>query len=598
MRMIMSPSLHLAAVRSLSSSSLPNVLARLRACASSGDDATTTISISMMHAHLLKTAYISMLPVANHLLSLYPASAAPKLFDDMPLRDRVSWTSLIRASAPPQALRLFARMLRAALHPDGILLVVVLRACAALADARLGASLHAQLTRRGLHADVFVANSLVHMYSQCLRLQPAREVFDAIADKNVVSWNTMLSGLLHADRCSDALDLLFTAGNDLRADATTLAVLLQLCKKLARPLWCRSLHALALRKLLLLASLPLLNALLDAYAKCGLLEHALRLFHRMPLPDRNVVTWSTVIAACAHGGRPHQAVACFVAMQEAGERPNSITMLSLLEACANRAEMRASRCAHGVALRSGLAWEQGVGNALVDMYGKCGDLASSTRVFEAMAVKDVVSWNSMIGALGMNGRARDALALLGEMVEREVKPNGVTLLAVLSACAHGGLVREGVAWLERMRREHGVQVGAEHVSCVVDMLARVGDVDGAAAIAPAAATAAAWSALLSGCRKSGRLEEEAARRVVELEPGNSAGYLLGRRGEAVRRMRERGVKVSGGYSVVHDARGQPHGFACWDDGSHPRRAHLYAMLHLLHAHMRHHEQELDEFVHE
>ncbi|KAL6912379.1 hypothetical protein ACP4OV_001184 [Aristida adscensionis] len=580
------------------------LLARLRACA----HAATTAA--MMHAHLLKAAHIQLLPVANHLLSVYaalplpdddPSSAsAHKLFDDMPLRDHVSWTSLVRASPPPQAILLFTRMLRDAhLRVDGVLIVVVLRACAALRDARLAAALHALALRRGLHADVFVANSLVHCYSQCLLPQPARAVFDSIPDKNIVSWNTMLSGLLHADRCSDALHQLRSLA--LEPDATTLAVALQLCKKLGGGgggqyplrLWCRSLHAVALRRQLLAPSVPLINALLDAYAKCGLLGHALTLFRRMPPRDRNVVTWSTVMAACAHHGRPHQAIACFVAMREAGEWPNSVVMLSLLDACAARAELRASRCAHGVALRSGLARELGVGNALVDMYGKCGDAAASARVFGAMAVKDVVSWNAMIGALGRNGRARDALALLGEMEE---EPNGVTMLAALAACAHGGLVEEGVACLERMRRGCSVQ----HVSCVVDMLARAGEVDGATEIAGEAAptTAAAWSAVLSGCRRSGEASSKsaavAARRVVELEPGNPAGYLvgMGTGKEGVRRMRERGVKVSGGYSVVHDAGGQPQRFAAWADGSHPQRDRIYAMLHLLHHHMR---QPLSEF---
>ncbi|XP_062221327.1 pentatricopeptide repeat-containing protein At2g17210-like [Phragmites australis] len=320
----------------------------------------------MMHAYLLKTAYIYMLPVANSLLANYASqpfggsASASKLFDDMPLRDHVSWTSIINAYLPAlaQALRLFR-------------------------DVHLGTSLHGLVTRRGLHVDVFNANSLIHMYSEGLRLRSTRKVFDSIANKNGVSWNTMLSGLLG--------------------------------KKLAHPLCCRSVHAVTVRKLLLMASVLLLNALLDVYAKCGLVKHALRLFRRMPFLNRNLISWSTVIAACTRNGKPHEAITCFATMREAGQRPNSITMLSLLEACANRAEMRASRCAYGMVLRSGMALEQGMGNTLVDMYDKCGDLAEARRVFNAMLVKDVLSWNSMIGALGMNGRALDALALLGNM---------------------------------------------------------------------------------------------------------------------------------------------------------------------------------------
>jgi hypothetical protein len=150
-------------------------------------------------------------------------------------------------------------------------------------DVHIGPSLHALATRRGLLADIFVADSLVHLYSECLWLCSARKVFDSIPDKNAMSWNTMLSGLLHADRCSRGASSpprpVHRHGRPrtqlrLHADATTLAMLLQLCKKLASPSCCRVVHAMALRKLLLMASTPLL----DAYAKCGLIVHALRLF--------------------------------------------------------------------------------------------------------------------------------------------------------------------------------------------------------------------------------------------------------------------------------------------------------------------------------
>ncbi|GJM87535.1 hypothetical protein PR202_ga03500 [Eleusine coracana subsp. coracana] len=555
----------------------------------------------MMHAHLLKTACLQMLPVANSLLAVYDPSSAAKLFDQMPLRDHVSWTTIIGACVPAQAVALFRRMLLLdpSIRVDGVVLVVLLRASATLRDARLVSSLHATATRRGLlPADVFVANSLVHMYSECLRLRSARKVFDTIAHKNVVSWNTMLSGLLHADRCSEALHLFQSTSTGQQqqfvihvlADATTIAVLLQLCKKLARADCCRSLHAFALRKLLLTSSTPLLNALLDAYAKCGLLDYALSLFHQTPLADRNVVTWSTIIAACAGSHRPYQAMAFYVAMRQAGQiRPNSITMLSLLEACTSRADIRLSRCAHGMVLRNGLASDLSVGNAIVDMYGKCGDLAASRRVFDSMPLKDVLSWNSMIGALGMNGRASDALALIQEM-ERGggLKPNKMTLLAVLSACAHGRLLQEGVACLQRLAREYSLQPEEAHLTCIADMLARAGDVEGAAKIAGASGPAA-WSAVLSGCRTTtNEIGQEAARRVLELEPGNSAGYLLAAMGIANsggmrRTMKERGVKVSGAYSMVHVA-GEEHKFSSWD-GRHRQRVQVYAMLHLLHCHM-------------
>ncbi|CAM0947555.1 unnamed protein product [Alopecurus aequalis] len=586
--------------------------------------ASSLHNLTAVHAYLIKTHLLwADAAIPNSLLGMYSAAgdtlAAARLFDEMPVRDVVSWTSMIGAclaeGSAAQALRLFREMLAKdngddAAEVDGVILVVALRACAALQDLALGASLHAVAERRGLQGDdVFVPNSLVDMYARSLDLRSARKVFETMAWKNVVSWNSMLSGLVHAGRCGEALELLGSSlsllngggDDDVGFDETTLVVLLQLCKKLegGHAMWCMSVHAAAVRRLWFsFSSMPLLNALLDAYAKCGLLEHALRLFRGMR--DRNVVTWSTVIAGCTHNGRPHDAMACSVAMREAGVMPNSITMLSILEACADCAETRASRCAHGVAVRTGPALERDVGNALVDMYGKCGDLPAATRVFDAMPDKDVLSWNSMIGALGMNGRARDALALLGRM-ERDdasVGPNGVTMLAVLSACAHGGLVEEGMACFERMTAKYSLLPEAEHLTCVVDMLARVGDLEGAAKVieermscatsSGSAAAAAAWCALLSACRSHGdrNVGQDAARRVLELEPGNSAGYLMSMSvpgGEQARMrwlMRERGVKVASGHSVVQVGQ-EAHRFVSWD-GCHLHRAQVYSMLHLVH----------------
>nr|CAD1830629.1 unnamed protein product [Ananas comosus var. bracteatus] len=382
----------------------------------------------------------------------------------------------------------------------------------------------------------------------------------------------------------------------IEGDEVTLVTLLQLCKKVEQGIWCKCIHAVVIRKLFS-SNILLLNSLLDAYAKCGLIEVALKLFEEMG--ERNVITWSTIVAGCAHCGKPYEAITFFNEMRQEVEKPNAVTILSLLESCVSLAELKLSKCAHGVAIRNDLAGELAAGTAIVDMYAKCGGLDVARKVFAVMPERNVLTWNVMIGALGMNGHAEEALFFLNKMQLEKVEPNEVTMLAVLSACGHGGLVKEGLSCFERMVIDHSLEPGLEHYSCIIDMLARAGEIKRAMEITEnlpegVKAGPAAWGALLSACRSYGKCElgRGAASRVLELEPSNSAGYLLalsmlakgGFVDDSARMrylMKEKGVKVMSGYSLVHVG-GNAHKFVSWD-GSHPQSGEIYSMVKLLHC---------------
>nr|UPT48971.1 pentatricopeptide repeat protein AaPPR1229 [Agave angustifolia] len=244
------------------------------------------------------------------------------------------------------------------------------------------------------------------------------------------------------------------------------------------------------------------------------------------------------------------------------------------------------------------------------MYAKCGDLNSSKRVFDELPAKNIMSWNAMIGALGMNGCAKEALAVLREMEVQNVRPNGVTMLSVLSACSHGGLIEDGRACFERMLKDASLQPSLEHYSCMVDMLGRAGDLEGAFEVIKRMpegleAGPAAWGALLSACRSHGNLElgQCAASRLIELEPENSAGYLLCSSMFAKRRssdntarmrwlMRERRLKMVSGYSLVHVEQ-RAHKFVAWDV-SHPQCEEIYSMVEDVHDCMKQAAKEITD----
>ncbi|KAJ0963840.1 hypothetical protein J5N97_028962 [Dioscorea zingiberensis] len=562
-----------------------------------------------IHSLVIRSGFAYDLSIQNALMSLYAKcedlESAQRMFDEMSERDVISWSVLISAYGQVgeflDALKLFQEMsMDTAIGLDGLAAIAILQACGGVGDLRRGMSVHGHLIHRGFDADLFVGNSLIDMYSKCLAVDSACLIFDQMPQKNNVSWNSMLSGLVHNEKYSEALALFDQMKKEgIAWDEVTLVSLLQACKKAGEAMWTKCIHSVIIRQLLDPNEM-VLNSLLDAYSKFELMQLALRLFNSMK--RRNLISWSTMITGYAHTGRPDEAIAFFRDMRLAQVKPNIVTMLSLLEACAASAELKLSKSAHAMIARNNLAKDLAVSTSLINAYAKCGDTKLSKRVFDKMPERNILTWNVMVGALGMNGHAREALALLNEMESSPVKPNGVTMLSVLSACSHGGLIQEGLSCFQRMMQDPMLQPNVEHYSCIVDMLGRAGDLQNAVKVIRSMpegleAGAAAWGALLSACKRHGDCElgREAASRVMEMEPMSPAGYLLtsnmyagtGLRGDMAKMralMRERGVRDGNGYSLLHVGQ-KAHRFVAWD-ACHPQCREIYCMVELLHGWMK------------
>ncbi|CAK7329083.1 unnamed protein product [Dovyalis caffra] len=529
-----------------------------------------------LHGYVIKSGFWTISSVQNSLLSLYADADmefARELFDEMHEKDVISWSVMIGGylqwEDPQLALLMFREMVSVlGLEPDGVVVVTVLKACASSRDLCAGRLVHGLVIHRGFNCDLFVENSLIDMYSKCNDSGSAFKVFNEMSRRNNVSWNSMLSGFVLNENYLEALSLISSMKKEgVEADGVTLVNILQICKYFVLPFHCKSVHCVIIRKGIEANEL-LLSMLIHAYAKCNLVELAWEVFVRMK--RRDVVSWSTMIAGFAHCGKPDEAIAVYQEMNKELEKPNSITIVNLLEACSVSAELKRSKWAHGIAIRRGFASEVIVGTAIVDMYSKCGEIDASRKAFDQIPSKNIVTWSAMIAAYGMNGLAHEALALFAEMKQHGLKPIPVTTLSLLAACSHGGLVEEGLSLFISMVQEHGFEPGFEHYSCLVDMLGRAGKLDAATEVIKMMPDnlkhggASIWGSLLSACRSYGQTElcKEAISRVLELEPLNSAGYLVASRmyasdglWEDAARMRvlakEKGVKVFAGYSLVH-----------------------------------------------
>lgn len=303
------------------------------------------------------------------------------------------------------------------------------------------------------------------------------------------------------------------ASMDARPNPMTLVSVLPACSRLKVLNPGKSVHGFGLRSFRGHGSnLILDNAILEMYASCGDLVSARHLFGEMA--ERDVVSWTTLIAGYARNQSSEEAIVVFSAMLWDGEAaPNELTLMSVLRACASVGALRLGKCLHSCLLKNCTGVDELVGNALVNFYAKCGDVGTSCKVFTGISCKDLVSWCTMIWGMAMNGRGKQALQLFASMLCHGVRPDGLAFLAVLSACCHAGLVDEGLMIFRAMIEVYGIVPQKEHYTCMVDAYGRAGKVEEAESLVkgmPAEIDGHVWGALLSSCRLhgGGKVESE------------------------------------------------------------------------------------------
>lgn len=332
------------------------------------------------------------------------------------------------------------------------------------------------------------------------------------------------------------------------------------------------------------------NCIIAGFFRREDVEKARELFDQMP--ERNVVSWNTVVTGYAQNGRSPEALLLFRRMQAEGMRPNKVTLLGVLLACAQMGALDFGRWVHRYIVNSRIQIDVMLCNCLIDMYAKGGSLIDARRVFDGMSERNVVSWNSMIAGLAMHGSGEDAVSLFENMVKEGVKPNDITFIGILSACRHAGMVEKGWRYFHCMMEEYEIAPKLEHYGCMVDLLCRGGYVTEAHELIkrmPMPPDAGIWGALLFACRTHGylALAEHAVGHLLELEPWNAGNYVLlsniyAARGQwdDVKRVREkmRGMNVhkTPGSSAI-EIQSSIHEFVM-GDRSHPHSKEIHEKL--------------------
>ncbi|KAF5441973.1 hypothetical protein F2P56_037067 [Juglans regia] len=271
------------------------------------------------------------------------------------------------------------------------------------------------------------------------------------------------------------------------------------------------------------------NSMIIGLAKCGEIHESRRLFDK--IPSRNTVSWNTMISGCVRNGMFMEALELFSKMQEENIEPSEFTMVSLLNACARLGALKQGEWVHDYIMKNNFELNIIVITAIIDMYCKCGSIEKALQTFVATPKRGLSCWNSMIFGLAMNGCEEEAIHLFSKLQSKNLKPDYVTFLGVLTACNHSGMVDKASYYFSLMTNTYKIKPSTKHYNCMVDVLCRAGLIEEAEELIrsmPVNPDAIIWGSLLSACRNSGNIEmaKRAAKHVIELDPNDSCGHLL------------------------------------------------------------------------
>lgn len=522
---------------------------------------------------------------------------AQVIFDGVALKNSFLWNFMIRGYASDgtnayKAIALYRKMVSLGFKADNFTFPFVLKACGDLGLSEMGKEIHGQVEVCGWESDIYVNNSLLAMYLKFGNVDVARKVFDKMTEKDLTSWNTMISGHVRNNNAMEALMIFYLMGKaGLKADGTTLLALLSACADLAAMKQGKEIHCYSVRNNYFTSNEFLMNSLIDMYSNCSFLAGARSLFEELKIKD--TVSWNSIISGYQQSGDVFESLRLFCQMLiERTAAPDEITIVAVLGACEKITAMQFGKSVHSYLTKKGFFLNSFLGTALIDMYAKCGELSCSRDVFCEMTQKNMVAWSAMIAAYGIHGRGKEAISIFNEMTANGISPDEGVLTSVLSACSHSGLVDEGKKFFYEMATNYNIKPGSAHYLCLVDLLGRAGQLNEAYELVKhmeVEPSSDVWTALLSACRLHQNVEiaEISAQNIFKTDPTRVSSYIcLSNIYAAMKRwpdvekvrttMRKHGLKKPAGYSLV-ELDSQVHMFFVGDK-SHQQTKDIYAKL--------------------
>ncbi|XVF79779.1 hypothetical protein PTKIN_Ptkin15bG0016900 [Pterospermum kingtungense] len=531
----------------------------------------TKTTLLQIHAFMLRhsietnlTIFTKFIAACASLSSLSAITHVRRWFDVRPHRnDAFLCNAMIKAHMGlnhfTQSFTLYRDLRRdeEGFVPNKITFLTMAKCCALNVASWEGLQIHGHVIKYGFCLDLYVSTALLDMYAKLGIMGSAGKVFEDMPERSLVSWTALICGYARAGDMERAKKLFDEMPE--KEDSV------------------------------------LYNAMIDGYVKLGDLDSARSLFNQMPdrnviswttmingycsrgdvasarllfdsMPEKNLVSWNAMIGGYCQNKQPHDALKLFHEMQSSTLfKPDEVTIVSILPAIADLGAHDLGEWVHHFVQRKKLGKATNVCTALVDMYAKCGEISKAKKVFDEMPEREIASWNALINGYAVNGCAKEACEVFLEMQNERVMPNDVTMIGVLSACNHGGLVEEGKRWFKAMA-EFGLTPKIEHYGCMVDLLGKAGCVDEAEKLIgsmPYEANGIILTSLLFAYWSLNNVKgaENVLNKLIDIEPINNGSYVMLRNlyaakkrwedVEEIRRlMRRNGAKKEAGCSVI------------------------------------------------
>lgn len=477
-----------------------------------------------VHSYAIKTGLASDTLVGNSLVSMYAkygliCDDAISVFHMITEKDVVSWNAMIAGFAENkftgEAFKLFCWMLKELAVPNYATIANILPVCAGLeenAAHRFGKEIHSYLLHRPeLMDNISVTNALMGFYSRIGRMNKSECLFARMKSRDLVSWNSLIAGYSLNGESLKALELFHDFMSvGLKPDRVTLVSILPACSHLCNMKVGKKIHGYIARHPGLVEDTAVANALISFYAKCNDIKAAYRIFKSMS--NRDLISWNTMLDAFAESGLETEFVNMFKWMFREGITPDSISIVSTVQLCSALFRVDKVKEAHAYSIKTHILLgntELKLRNALIDAYGKCGNMlyASSMfeslsgnrnvvtcnsmisgyvnfgshdnahRIFTTMSERDLTTWNLMVRVYAENDQHNEALSLFLELQNSGLKPDALTVMSILPVCSQ-------TASIYLLKQCHGYVIRACYddahlLGTLIDVYAKCGSIGSA-----------------------------------------------------------------------------------------------------------------------